>query len=77
MADCVNCKCEKRTPSSTNISQLRLDNEEKLRDFAIMYRDLQTCNLADEGAKGFYNIWCMFENILDQLEWLQKNRGGN
>lgn len=46
---------------------LKQANEYKIRDLAIVYRDLQTCNLAEYGAKGFYNVWCMFENIIKQI----------
>lgn len=70
MSDCVNCKCDTLTPSNENCTTLQSENDKKIKEFAIYYRDLQTCQLADEGAKGFFNVWCMFKNVIGQVCWL-------
>ena len=70
MSDCVHCKCEDVSLNSNTCTKLQSDNTAKLRDFSIYYRDLQTCDLAEEGAKGFYNVWCMFKNLIAYTCWL-------
>ena len=70
MSDCVHCKCEDVALNSNTCTKLQSDNTAKLRDFSIYYRDLQTCDLAEEGAKGFYNVWCMFKNLIAYTCWL-------
>lgn len=70
MSDCIQCKCEPITPSNDACLSLQKANDEKIREFAIMYRDLQTCNLASEGAKGFYNIWCVLKSVIGQICFL-------
>lgn len=60
MADCINCKC---TPT-TDCAKLQQQNDEKLREFATHYKYLQTCQLAEEGSKGFYNVWCMLKSVI-------------
>lgn len=73
MSDCIQCKCEPITPSNDACLSLQKANDEKIREFAIMYRDLQTCNLASEGAKGFYNIWCVLKSVIGQICFLMGN----
>ena len=63
MADCINCKC---TPT-TDCAELQQQNEEKLREFATHYKYLQTCQLAEEGSKGFYNVWCMLKSVIGMV----------
>ena len=70
MSDCVHCKCEDVALNANTCTKLQSDNTAKLRDFSIYYRDLQTCDLAEEGAKGFYNVWCMFKNLIAYTCWL-------
>lgn len=70
MSDCVHCKCEDIPINSNTCTKLQSDNTAKIRDFSIYYRDLQTCDLAEEGAKGFYNVWCMFKNLIAYVCWL-------
>lgn len=60
MADCFNCKC---TPT-TNCAQLQQDNDEKLREFATHFKNLETCDLAEQGAIGFYNVWCLMKSVI-------------
>ena len=60
MADCFTCKCE----PTTNCAQLQQDNDEKLREFATHYKNLETCDLAEQGAKGFYNVWCLMKSVI-------------
>lgn len=64
------CKCDPIQPGANNCQALHKENDEKLREYAITYRDLQTCQLAEEGAKGFYNVWCMFKSLIAQVCWL-------
>lgn len=73
MSDCIQCKCEPIKPSNDACLSLQKANDEKIREFAIMYRDLQTCNLASEGAKGFYNIWCVLKSVIGQICFLMGN----
>ena len=70
MSDCIQCKCDDVPINKDTCTKLQSDNTNKLRDFSIYYRDLQTCNLAEEGAKGFYNVWCMFKNLIAYVCWL-------
>ena len=70
MSDCIHCKCDDIPINKDTCTKLQSDNTNKIRDFAIYYRDLQTCNLAEEGAKGFYNVWCMFKNLIAYTCWL-------
>lgn len=70
MTDCVFCKCENITPGAHNCLTLQQENDVKIRDFAIMYRDVNECNMIEYGAKGFYNVWCMFRNVIAQLCWI-------
>lgn len=70
MSDCVFCQCENITPGEHNCLTLQQENDVKIRDFAIMYRDVNECNMIEYGAKGFYNVWCMFRNVIAQLCWL-------
>lgn len=60
MADCFTCRCN---PTS-NCADLHQDNDDKLREFALHYKNLETCDLAEQGAKGFYNVWCLIKSIL-------------
>ena len=73
MSDCIHCKCDDVPINKDTCTKLQSDNTNKLRDFSIYYRDLQTCNLAEEGAKGFYNVWCMFKNLIAYVCWLTAN----
>ena len=73
MSDCIHCKCDDVPINKDTCTKLQSDNTNKLRDFSIYYRDLQTCNLAEEGAKGFYNVWCMFKNLITYVCWLAAN----
>ena len=70
MSDCIHCKCDDVALNANTCTKLQSDNTNKIRDFSIYYRDLQTCNLAEEGAKGFYNVWCMFKNLIAYTCWL-------
>ena len=70
MSDCIHCKCDDVALNANTCTKLQSDNTTKLRDFSIYYRDLQTCDLAEEGAKGFYNVWCMFKNLIAYTCWL-------
>lgn len=77
MSDCVHCKCEDVALNANTCTKLQSDNTAKLRDFSIYYRDLQTCDLAEEGAKGFYNVWCMFKNLIAYTCWLASKIDGS
>lgn len=58
--ECKGCDCE----LTTDCEKLARMADEMLRDFASRYKYLETCDLAEEGAKGFHTIWCLLKSLI-------------
>lgn len=76
MSDCVNCQCEDIVVGKTGCQSLLAQNDDKIKQHALVLRDSQLCDIVDETAKFAYSQWCFNKNVSNQLCWLANNSGG-
>lgn len=81
MSDCVNCQCSDIVVGATACKSLLAQNEDVIKQHALILRDTQLCNIVDEFAKFAYSQWCFNKNLIKQIDWLTKEvdrlKGGN
>lgn len=76
MADCVNCKCADIVVGKTACKSLKAQNDDVIKQHALVLRDTQLCDIVDETAKFAYSQWCFNKNMSNQLCWIAENMGG-
>ena len=76
MSDCVNCQCEDIVVGKTGCQSLLAQNDDKIKQHALVLRDSQLCDIVDETAKLAYSQWCFNKNVSNQLCWIAENMGG-
>lgn len=77
MTDCVNCKCSDIVVGKTGCKSLLAQNDDVIKQHALILRDIQLCDIVDETAKFAYSQWCFNKNISNQLCWIAENMGGS
>lgn len=76
MADCVNCQCSDIVVGASACKSLLAQNEDVIKQHALILRDTQLCNIVEESAKFAYSQWCFNKNLSNQLCWIAENMGG-
>jgi hypothetical protein len=76
MADCVNCKCADIVVGKTACKSLKAQNDDVIKQHALVLRDTQLCDIVDQTAKFAYSQWCFNKNMSNQLCWIAENMGG-
>lgn len=76
MADCVNCKCADIVVGKTACKSLKAQNDDVIKQHALVLRDTQLCDIVDQIAKFAYSQWCFNKNMSNQLCWIAENMGG-
>ena len=51
MADCVNCKCADIVVGKTACKSLKAQNDDVIKQHALVLRDTQLCDIVDQTAK--------------------------
>lgn len=70
MTDCVDCRCDGIVTGLTGHQSLSAQNNDKVKQMALMLRDVQLCDLPDQSAKFAYAQWCFNKNLAEQLGWI-------
>lgn len=70
MADCVNCKCADIVVGKTASKSLRAQNNDVIKQHALVLRDIQLCGVVEELSKFAYSQWCVNKNLIEQIDWL-------
>jgi hypothetical protein len=73
MADCVNCKCADIVVGKTACKSLKAQNDDVIKQHALVLRDSQLCNIVEEVSKFAYSQWCFNKNVNEQLCWIAQN----
>lgn len=76
MADCINCKCADIVVGKTACKSLKAQNDDVIKQHALVLRDTQLCDIVDQTAKFAYSQWCFNKNMSNQLCWIAENMGG-
>lgn len=76
MSDCVNCQCEDIVVGKTGCQSLLAQNDDVIKQHALVLRDTQLCDIVDQIAKFAYSQWCFNKNMSNQLCWIAENMGG-
>lgn len=73
MADCVNCKCADIVVGKTACKSLKAQNDDVIKQHALVLRDTQLCDIVEELSKFAYSQWCFNKNVNEQLCWVVQN----
>ena len=76
MADCINCKCADIVVGKTACKSLKAQNDDVIKQHALVLIDTQLCDIVDQTAKFAYSQWCFNKNMSNQLCWIAENMGG-
>ena len=77
MTDCVNCTCSDVVVGKTACKSLLAQNDDVIKQHALILRDIQLCDIVDETAKFAYSQWCFNKNVTNQMCWIAENMGGS
>lgn len=73
MTDCVNCKCSDVVVGKTACKSLKAQNNDVIKQHALVLRDTKFCGIIEEVPKFAYSQWCFNKNIIEQLCWITQN----